>query len=254
MGFGKIKSQEVKTHDYKLLNAQKFSKNITWAIDSVDKNNVFSSHSLFWYKKYASCLLVKIGPFRMKGSTLNSGINIEFSLKTFGHLITGFQGIVLDQSVNGSTFSYDSDQKVCLDSKKLNFLFTDYLNMVVISTDDDWTKPHIMILRTSITNMTNKERMDLIRSKMKHLLDFDDLVKVEPYPFCCALEKSHWQIKNTYYPICTEFIQSQIRKTKFERLFRTMLVIFVLLGLVWITIYGMFWISQRRIRTIVVPE
>lgn len=191
MAFEKIKSQEVKTHDYELLNSQKFSRNIIWEIDSVDKNNDFSSHSLFWYKKYASCLLVKIGPFEIKGSTLNSGINIEFSLKTIKHVITGFQGIVFGQSVNGSTFSYDSNQKVCLNSKKLNFIFTDYLNVVVISTVDDWTKPHIMILRASITNMTYEEGMDLIRSKMKHLLDFDDLVRVKPYPFCCALENSY---------------------------------------------------------------
>lgn len=91
--------------------------------------------------------------------------------KSSGVWITCYYGTGNGKLLNGELFGIHTTNFDC--DKWLKFVYTNYLNVVVIFGNDSY----IMVLWSNDTNMTYEQRMTLIQLKVRHLLDWNNLKK-----------------------------------------------------------------------------
>lgn len=236
-----IALEKISSQDYIRLEPEKFQYRLTWIIDSVNRNKDYSSYSIFWSKQNASC-------FRIKMSAENSTLLITLTIEDYLTSIH-FVGKVHGKMLNLKE-SHDLINPLCPNEKEIDFFYTDYLNIVVLLGHDFWSGPHVMILRSQSTNMTYKERMDLVKSKLNGIFDFKSLRKVEDRPLCKMRTTSFDNFIKIQYRKCQQYIQCK----KSERLLYQVLITGLALGgALWIIIFGIYCIRKRQAKAIIAP-
>lgn len=229
-------------NDYYRLEFKKFQGRSNWNIDAINKNTDYSSYSLFWHKQNASCYL-----FQIESTSENLIIEVltrdliiitslAFSARAHGNIL--------------NVVTTHDNERGCPDQQEIQFLYTDYLNVIVLLGHDSWSGPHIIILKSTSTTLTYKALKDLVNSKVNPSLDYGDLIKVESLAWCNMTRKTEEEFMNSHYFKCRKYIQFK----KSEQIRRILLSILTITGVVWITLSVLYWIRKRRARAVVAPE
>lgn len=244
----KVTSQKnVIVDDYFQLDAMKFNRYTKWIVDSINSNDNYYFKSVFWYKPIANCIFFVFGSqtsYPNKVATIKLYTNLFY--KVFEYDLRIHAGEILEKSVIEPIQT--KKFKECPNEKYLNFVYTDYVNVVVLMGGNERFGFHIMILTNAVTNMTYKERTDLVKSKIGQIEALENVVQVKSMN--CSLTK----------PTIETFEEAQFRKCKQLNDLKTMewfnkrvVLCLIISGLLWIIIYGIHWICVRRSRMVIVP-
>lgn len=228
---------------YNHLNPLKFHKNESWIVDSTNINDNYAFHSIFWYKPLAYCLLFTFETNNIRNSPVKSGLRMLLYFRDEPHPLMLVEGAVDGTDLVSAVHFVMLDG--CPNEEQLNFLFTDYLNVVVLLGAGD--PPHMMILRSSSTNMTYDERMKLVQSKMRRSLKKFNVLKVQ-HQSCSTIVKTLAELRNTQLGICIK-----LNKMKEEKAFDMFVLLPIVAGFVWIIIYVAYWIADKRKSSVIVP-
>lgn len=113
----------------KHLDPTKFNQSEIWTVEAVNHNKNLFFHSVFQLKELAYCLLFKIGCVKHDRAPQ---LEMQVFYQSVSHPLFSMIG-----PVAASTFIYPLDHekdKECPLTERLNFLYTDYLNVVVLHT------------------------------------------------------------------------------------------------------------------------
>lgn len=234
------------TVDHFQLEPRKFDyNNRWWFIDATNTNDNHQFYNIFYFTTISYCLLIDIYCFD-HGNPL--GLKIDLLFQSSKRWIITYQGPIDGNFLYGAvdTVDYFTDPGC---DKRLEFVYTDYLNVIVLLAGDSYSGLHIMVLRSNNTNLTYEQRMSLIEPAIKHLLHFKNLKKVQQDECITMSQTAQKLIAN-----CTEFNANMKRKIISDMICKSLLLAFVISGLLCITINVVCWVVKRRNRAKVAPE
>lgn len=241
-------TQEVIVEDYTYLDLLKFRGSQMWIIDSININDNHIFNSIFLFKSFAFCLQLEIGCSLFEKPSSHPILFITVYFKNTTKWSKSYYGPVNGTFLNDNSNDYRFPG--CPPEKRLNFVYTDYLNVIVLLGGDERSGPQIMILKSKNTNMTNVQRMDLIKSKIKHSFVFENLKKIEPIA-CPSWQEIYEKHKTIYLPKCKKFIELKEEEKKYF-IYKCFLIVLVVTGLLWIIVYGIYWMKARK--NVIVPR
>lgn len=239
-----LKIAALTTYQYSQLDPLKFDLERIWLVDTINTNDNYQFYNIFFFKNFAYCL--KIHTYR-KDVQNPPWIHLVLFLKSSGRWIVDYYGSVDGKVLNVKLLSEFKTDPDC--NKRLEFVYTDYINVIVLLAGDSYSGPHIMVLRSSDTNMTYEQRMALIQPKVR--LDFKTLKRVKPED-CIAMEKLS-KFNETTFPNCKEFDANMKRITISDMVRKSLLLTIVVSGLLCIITNGVCWFVKRRNRAVVAP-
>lgn len=242
-----------------------------WRVDSINSNNKHCFKSIFWYKPVAYCLRFRIIldlesepnrtdsvrsyiPTNQKLSNTKQNVSVIFYYQTEKNKYVLKSNTVI---VHGKFLIYPNQAEKhddCPNENFLSFVYTDYTNVIVLASGNAKCGPQIMIFRSFITSLTYLKRMELVESKIGHVLNLTNMVQVG---FLKCLSKPILEMfEEAVYLQCKEFNTLKSKKKKEFYKFNSnniFLLLLILSSLLWIIIYGVHWISNRRSRTLIGP-
>lgn len=239
-----IVTQEVPTNDYTQIKSLEFDRNRVWFVESINTNDNHCFHSIFLYKHIAFCLLFEI-VFQNK---LNRTVLYMYFHSSRRNMLMAYEGPGKFLTDISPIIQY----KGCPREKRLELVYTDYLNVVVLKGGDSRSGPHIMVLRSNTTSMTYKERMLLIKTKVEYLFDFKSLQLVQPYD-CSLKENLIEEFKTTNLRKCKDFNERKERERVSDMIRKPPLLALAVCGLFWIIVIGVSWFIKKRNRASVAP-
>lgn len=232
-----------KTTDvYSVLDPSKFHGLTFWLFDLVNVNDNHYFQSFFMYKEVAFCLDFII---RLMPTVTPPALSIQMNFQNTAYSFI-FYGSSVGKVLNNN-FTRKNEFKGCPRENRLEFVFTDYLNVLVLKGGDSWSGPHVMVLRSKKSNMTYEQRMQLIDLKIKDSLDFDSLKKVE-VDDCSSKERLLEGLMRTKLRKCWEL--NELKDKDVIR--RSLWLALVASGILWITLNGICWVVKQRNGTLVV--
>lgn len=233
--------------NYSQLEPLKFNLERIWLVDAINTNDYYQFYNVFYFKKFAYCLMMHT--YR-KDVESPPWIHLALFFKSSGQWIVGYYGYVDGKVLNVKVFSDFKTDPDC--NKRLEFVYTDYTNVIVLLAGDSYSGPQLMVLRSNDTNMTYEQRMGLIQLKVKYSLDFKTLKRVEPED-CITMEKLA-KFNETTFPNCKEFHEAMKEKIISDIVRKSLLVAIVVSGLLCIILNSVFWFVKRKNRNVVTPS
>lgn len=238
-----VKAAEATTNNYSQLEPEKFDKDRIWLVDLINTNDKHHFYNVFYFKNISYCLF-----FKMQFSNFENAPGIYMRMYFKSSFFALFFGIV-----HGKFIYYkgkDDDFSGCPREKRLEFVYTDYTTIVVLMGDDSSSDRHIMVLRSSDTNMTNEQRKTLIESRTKLFLDFDNLKK-EDNVDCDSID--YLEYKKTTLHKCLAFFEIMKKKINSDIIGYLLLLSIVVVSLSCIIFKSFRWFVKRKIRAQVAP-
>lgn len=242
--------------DYSQLEPEKFDKDRMWFVDAMNTNDNYQFYNVFYYKNLSYCLLIEIYRAQLENPPAKKGLFVNLSYNSLKHWLMRYYGPVHSKFLylKGEDF-INEDFIGCPHEKRLEFVYTDYQNVVVLLGGDSGTGPHVMVLRSNTTNMTYKQRMTLIKLKLKPLLDLKNLKKVGIDD--CIAEGDVKEFKEDKLLKCKKFIaimEEEMKRSIITDMIRkSLLVAIALSGFLCIILNGAWWFIQRKNRFQVAP-
>lgn len=224
------------------LVTEKFDMDRWWYVDAINTNDNHRFYNIFYFKNISSCLLIVIFNSRIDNPPW---IRIQLGFKSVRNLIMRSNGAVYGKFITDD--NVDDNFIGCPHDIRLEFIFTDYYNVVVLLGDDSSTGPHIMILRSNDTNMTYEQRMALIEPTIKPFLNLTNITKVEIGD--CDTMVSLTEFNATTFRKCTEFNERRKRKI----ITKSILLAIAGSGLLGIFLLIGCWFVNRKNKALVAP-
>lgn len=234
--FSLIKSQE-----YYELQPEKFNQSEVWNVDATDTNDIFTSYSLFWYKKFANCMKIDLKQEKFVGQIMQETILSINILKTTFH---GFIGVPNGKFLNLTDLNNNT---ICPEEKYLKFDYTDYQNVIVLIGGDK--RSDVMILSSESSQMTFDERMTLV----KNITDINFKLLRRPDIVDCPSKAELMKFYNIKRLKCGKLTKQRRREELAEEVFRNIPLILALAGVSLMITYGVLQINNCRKRVVIVP-
>lgn len=232
------KTTAVATENHFQLEPFKFDEDRKWIVDSINTNAHHQFYNIFYITNISYCLIIEIHNIR---SGNPQWFHIDLNFQSTENLFITYHGQVNGKFFNGRLALYDETDWEC--DKRLKFIYTDYINVVVLFGDDSYSGPHIMVLRSNDTNMTYEQRMSLIEPKIAPFFDFKNLKKVERID-CEKID--HWESKDTSLRKCWEFHLNKKRKIISDIIGYFLLFVIVVGALSCIIVKSFCWFVKRK--------
>lgn len=231
------------TDDYFQLEIQKFQKDRLWLVDLVNMNNNHCFQGFFMFKDNAFC--ISFNMFKVEGEN-GPGLSILMIRNSDKYIIRTFFG----QNIGNILYDHKEtfNENRCPTEKRLEFVYTDYENVIVFKGGDSRSGPHVMVLRSDTTEKTFQDRMNLVKRKITHFLDFQSLKKVEPEDCKLVIQSQPTKLLK-----CKEFNEIKEREKVSDMIRKSLLLAVAASGILWIIMYGLCWFVKRKKKSLVAP-
>lgn len=230
-------------NDYFEVEPKKFDINLVWFVDSININNNHCFYSIFLYHELAYCYIFQIAPIQLDKPPAKPSLKIHLNFKNPKLLVLSLFGDIDGKVL--TNIKFDNDFTECPSEKQMEFVYTDYVNVVVLKGGDSRCGPHIMVLGSHTSRMTYEERMNLIEPKISHSLDFKSLKQVEPNE-CKTMKTITEEFKEINLRKCRELIEVMKKEGTSEMIQRSLMLALIASGLLYILINGLCWVVKHR--------